>query len=112
MGGLVYSTEQGRMCPTCRQSVTSCACHLQKVAPAGDGIARVRLETQGRKGKAVTVIRGATLESDALTALAKELKATCGVGGTCKDGVIELQGDHVARVLAALQTRGVRSKRG
>ncbi len=100
------------MCPKCRQSVTDCVCHLQKTVPAGDGVARVRLETQGRKGKAVTAIRGAALEDDALASLAKELKATCGVGGTCKDGVIELQGDHVERVLLALQARGLRSKRG
>lgn len=111
-GGLVYSTEQGRMCPTCRQSVAACVCHLQTAAPAGDGITRVKLETAGRKGKAVTVVRGAPLAADALVALGKDLKARCGVGGTTKDGVIELQGDHVERVLAALQARGLRTKRG
>lgn len=111
-GGLVYSTELGRTCPTCRRSVADCACPLKTPAPAGDGIARVKLETQGRKGKAVTVMRGAALDDAALSTLARELKASCGVGGTCKDGVIELQGDHVERVLAALQARGLRSKRG
>ena len=111
-GGLVYSTEQGRMCPDCRQSVAACVCHLKTAAPAGDGIARVKLETAGRKGKAVTVVRGMPLAPDALVVLAKELKARCGVGGTAKDGVIELQGDHVERVLAALQERGQRVKRG
>lgn len=100
------------MCPTCRRSVTACVCPLKKAAPAGDGIARVRLETQGRKGKAVTTLRGAALDDEALSALSRELKASCGVGGTCKDGVIELQGDHVERVLDALQARGLRSKRG
>lgn len=111
-GGLVYSTEQGRMCPNCRQSVSACTCHLNSTVPTGDGIARVKLETAGRKGKAVTVVRGVPMAADALVVLAKELKARCGVGGTAKDGVIELQGDHVEKVLAALQERGLRAKRG
>lgn len=112
MSALVYSTEQGRMCPACRQSVATCVCRSLKPAPTGDGIARVKLETAGRKGKAVTVVRGVPLAADALAVLAKELKAHCGVGGTAKDGVIELQGDHVERVLAALQERKLRGKRG
>ena len=110
-GGLVYSTETGRMCPKCRQPVADCAC-TRAVAPAGDGVARVAHDTQGRRGKAVTVVRGLGLADDAMATLARELKAACGVGGTLKAGAIELQGEHVERVLAELAARGVRAKRG
>lgn len=110
-GGLVYSTEAGRMCPNCRKPVDDCVCS-KSVAPAGDGIVRVACDTKGRRGKAVTVVRGVPLPEDALAQLARELKTACGVGGTLKAGVIELQGDHVERVLAELGARGLRAKRG
>ncbi len=109
-GGLVYSTESGRMCPGCRQPVAQCACG-QKPVPQGDGTVRVSRETQGRGGKAVTVVKGVLLDATALAALGKQLKAACGTGGTVKDGVIEIQGDHVERVMAALQAQGLRVKR-
>ena len=110
-GGLVYSTDAGRMCPNCRQPVVDCVCS-KSVAPAGDGVARVACDTQGRRGKAVTVVRGLPLAEDAQAQLARELKAACGVGGTLKAGIIELQGEHVERVLAELAARGLRAKRG
>lgn len=110
-GGLVYSTEHGRMCPACRASLAACTCTAAQAVPAGDGVARVGRETAGRRGKAVTVVRGVPLAPAQLADLGKALKAACGVGGTHKDGVIELQGDHVDRVLAELQSRGLRVRR-
>jgi translation initiation factor 1 len=106
-GGLVYSTESGRMCPVCRQPIAQCKCR-KAVAPSGpaDGIVRVFFETKGRGGKGVTVVRGLGLDEAALTALGKQLKTACGVGGTAKEGVIELQGDHRERVMALLQAQG------
>jgi translation initiation factor 1 len=109
-GGLVYSTEGGRMCPACRRPVAQCTCR-QAVAPAGDGIVRVQRETKGRGGKAVTVVRGAPVDAAALVKLGQELKAACGSGGTVKDGTIEVQGDHAEKVVALLQQRGWRVKR-
>lgn len=106
-GGLVYSTEAGRMCPVCRQPVAQCTCKAAAAAaPAGDGVVRVSRETKGRGGKAVTLVKGVALGAEALTALGKQLKAACGSGGTVKDGVIEIQGDHVERVVAALKAQG------
>lgn len=104
-GGLVYSTELGRTCPECRQPLAGCTCKATKAAQAvasGDGVVRVSRETGGRGGKCVTVVRGLGLAPDALNALAKTLKAACGSGGTAKDGVIEIQGDHCDRVVAQL----------
>jgi len=108
---LVYSTDKGRVCPDCRQAAADCRCKAMTAAPKGDGIVRVSLDTKGRKGKGVTLVRGVPLAPDALTALAKQLKANCGSGGTVKDGVIEIQGDHRDTVVAALQKQGMTVKR-
>lgn len=110
LGGLVYSTDSGRMCPGCRQPVAQCTCKAT-VVPAGDGIVRVLRETKGRGGKAVTVVKGVALAEAELTQLGKQLKAACGTGGTVKDGVIEVQGDHVERVMEALKKLGHTVKR-
>jgi translation initiation factor 1 len=110
-GGLVYSTEAGRMCPVCRQPIAQCVCAKRAAAPVGDGVVRVSRETKGRGGKAVTVVKGAAMVPEALQALGKQLRTACGSGGTVKDGVIEIQGDHVERVMAALQAQGLKVKR-
>ena len=78
--------------------------------PRGDGTVRVSRETKGRKGKGVTLISGVPLGAEALAALTKELKQRCGSGGTVKDGMIEIQGDHRDRLLVELQSRGYRVK--
>lgn len=109
--GLVYSTEAGRMCPACRQPVAACVCRQGAGVPAGDGVVRVSRETKGRGGKAVTLVKGVLRDEAGLAALGKQLKAACGSGGTVKDGVIEIQGDHVDRVMAALKAQGHTVKR-
>jgi translation initiation factor 1 len=111
LGGLVYSTEAGRMCPACRQAVAQCVCSQRSAVSAGDGVVRVSRETKGRGGKAVTLVKGLALDAVALAALGKQLKAACGSGGTVKDGVIEIQGDHIDRVMAALKAQGHAVKR-
>jgi translation initiation factor 1 len=110
-GGLVYSTDSGRMCPVCRQAIDACACKQAPRAPAGDGIVRVSRETKGRGGKGVTLVKGLALDADALAKLGKQLKAACGSGGTVKDGVIEVQGDHCERVIELLKAQGMVVKR-
>ena len=108
----VYSTETGRLCPQCGQAVAQCVCQaLARARPAGDGIARVRLDTKGRKGKGVTVIDGAPLDDAALQRLGTQLKQRCGSGGTVKHGVIEIQGDHRDTVMAELARQGLKAKR-
>ena len=73
---------------------------------AADGPVTVGRETKGRKGAGVTVVRGLALGDKDLRALAKALKRRCGTGGTLKDGVIELQGEHRDAVAAELERRG------
>jgi translation initiation factor 1 len=110
-GGLVYSTDSGRMCPACRHPLAGCQCSSAKPRPASDGIVRVSRETKGRAGKGVTLVKGLTLDDAALAGLGKQLKTACGSGGTVKDGVIEVQGDHCERVMALLQAQGQKVKR-
>ena len=107
---LVYSTDQGKMCPGCARPVAECECK-RKAAPAGDGVVRVSRETKGRKGKGVTLVTGLALDADALATLAQQLKAKCGAGGAVKDGVIEIQGDHRDRLVKELIKQGHPAKR-
>ncbi|MBF0184659.1 MAG: translation initiation factor Sui1 [Magnetococcales bacterium] len=107
---LVYSTESGRSCPECQQPVSVCICR-QTAAVKSDGIVRVGRESKGRQGKEVTVIRGIPLQPSALAQLAKTLRTACGSGGTVKDGVIEVQGDHVLRIITMLSQHGWQIKR-
>lgn len=109
-GGLVYSTDSGRMCPACRQPMARCTCRQAKAVPASDGIVRVSRETKGRGGKCVTVVKGVPLAEPALTQLGKQLKAACGSGGTVKDGVIEVQGDHLVSLIELLKKQGFNVK--
>lgn len=108
---LVYSTDHGRICPGCGKPKAGCVCRRQASVPKGDGFVRVGRQTQGRKGKGVTVITGLPLQAEELHGLASELKRRCGTGGTVKDGVIEIQGDHRDALVDELGRRGYKAKR-
>jgi len=107
---LVYSTEQGQVCPGCGKPVGQCACLKSSSIPKGDGVVRISRQTKGRKGKGVSCVTGLLLPPDKLEALAKQLKQRCGAGGTVKDGVVEIQGDHRELLALELQKLGYRVK--
>jgi translation initiation factor 1 len=119
---LVYSNETGRICPDCSQPVAQCQCAANRLAlaaaivnggsAAADGVLRVLRATQGagRQKRDAGARLGFWLAA-ALAALGKQLKAACGSGGTAKDGVIVVQFDHVATVMAALGKLGDAVKR-
>lgn len=109
-GGLVYSTDAGRHCPGCRRPLPDCVCKDVARRPEGGSII-VSRETKGRKGAGVTLINGLPLSDAQLKALAKRLKAACGVGGSVRDGVIELQGDQRDKALVLLAESGYQGKR-
>ena len=109
---LVYSSDKGRICRDCGKPVAFCVCR-QSASPAspGDGVVRVGRETKGRKGKGVTIVSGVPLPPAELKTLARELKQKCGSGGTLKDGIIEVQGDHRDTLVDFLKGRGWTVKR-
>jgi len=96
---LVYSTDSGRI----TESVVSKTIQ-------GDGIVRIRRETKGRKGKGVTTLTGFSMSESELKVLAKQLKQKCSTGGTVKDGMIEIQGDHREILKIELEKRGLTAK--
>ncbi|EJC62378.1 translation initiation factor 1 (eIF-1/SUI1) [Alcaligenes faecalis subsp. faecalis NCIB 8687] len=111
---LVYSTDQGRVCPDCEQPKNQCCCEekrRQEKLAQEQGPVRLSLETKGRKGKGVTVVTGLVMPEEQLKALVKELKNACGAGGTLKEAGLEIQGDHRALVQARLEEKGLTVKR-
>ncbi|MBD1879915.1 MULTISPECIES: translation initiation factor [unclassified Coleofasciculus] len=71
---------------------------------------KVQASRKGRKGKTVTVISGFQIKPETLEALAKQLKAQCGTGGTVKENAIEIQGDHTQKLVQVLATLGYKAK--
>lgn len=111
-GGIVYSTGIGERCPNCLRAIRECVCKRGTPGKrSSDGIVRVSRETQGRKGKGVSVISGLGLPANELAALATELKKKCGSGGSVVDGRIEIQGDHRDRLVEELTRRGFKAKK-
>jgi len=110
---VVYTTGVGRICPGCRRPVDQCVCRRSDGRPARPdaGAVRVARETQGRAGRGVTVIHGLNQDAAGLEQLAGELKRRCGSGGTVRDGVIEIQGEHRDTLVAELTRRGYTAKR-
>ena len=111
---LVYSTESGKICPKCQKSISVCTCKKKKSRSQTnikiDGIIRVQREVKGRKGKTVTRLSGFQINADELKNLATQLKRRCGTGGSVKDGVIIIQGDHRDTLVSELKTRGFKAK--
>lgn len=99
---LVYRTDTGRV----QQTVAA------KPLPEAfkDGIVRLRRETKGRNGKAVTVIAGIAEPEQKLAEIAAVLKKKCGCGGAVKDGLIEIQGENRELIASELQKLGFKAK--
>ena len=95
---VVYSTTDGDL----RQAPDLA---LRQRRLDGDRV-KVRREVAGRRGKAATTISGVPLDDPGLKLLAGKLKKRCGVGGSVKDGVIEIQGDHRDAVVQLLEAEG------
>jgi len=106
--GLVYSTEQGRICPDCGKVSGKCRCKKKAVPVKTDGIVRISLDRKGRKGKGVSIITGLPLDNRELKELAKKLKTRCGSGGTVKNGVVRSRAIIATCCLKSLKNRIIR----
>jgi translation initiation factor 1 len=103
---LVYSTDGTLPLPTPGRGALRKTQPTQRAMP-NDGVVRVAREK--RRNSAVTVVHG--LAESELDALGKELKRLCGTGGTAKNGIVELQGDHREKIVDYFEQRGRRVKR-
>jgi translation initiation factor 1 len=108
---IVYSTGIGSLCPNCRRAVKDCVCPKGAPGAAKPGAVRVGREVKGRAGKGVTTVTGLALSAADIDALATRLKKRCGSGGTVRNGVIEIQGDHRETIVAELVQLGWPAKR-
>ena len=106
---LVYSSETGMVKHASSPSRSKTIQQPAATVP-NDGTVRLQRQTKGRGGGTVIVITGIPLQESALKELAGALKKRCGCGGTAKNGIIEIQGDHRDLLLNELQTRGYRVK--
>jgi translation initiation factor 1 len=106
---IVYRTGVGRICPDCGWPAADCKCSRAAMGSANVPArvtAKLRLEKAGRGGKSVTVIDGLPDNAEFLRDLARDLKQSCGTGGTVRPGAVELAGDVRERVRALLGARG------
>ena len=100
----IWSSEDGDLRKQ-EQSTT----HAKSLPPQQQTVYLHR-ESSGRAGKAVTLVKKLILSEDDLKALAKKLKQECGTGGTVKEGVIEIQGEHREKIADVLQKLGYKVK--
>jgi len=115
---LVYSTETGRICSECGKPFSACSCKKKRAVKAdkpptdypNDGTIRIEREVKGRKGKIVTAVFGVPLKNEELRKFAKILKRRCGAGGSLKEGIIVIQGDHRQTLLDEIKKHGYTAK--
>lgn len=103
--GVVYSTNPDFKYTTANEEKA-------ETLPAQRQHLTVRIDRRNRAGKQVTLVDGFIGSGEDLAALAKTLKARCGVGGTAKDGCITIQGDLRDKIVALLTSMGYNAKRG
>jgi translation initiation factor 1 len=98
-------------CDVCGKLEAECQCPPPPPPRIPPSEQTARITVQKRKhGRRVTVITGLPEIGNDLPALLVQLKNACGAGGTIKDEVIEIQGQHVERVRQVLLKVGFRVK--
>lgn len=106
---IVYSTDTRTLCPTCGWPTNDCTCSgvlARDEAVPGRITAKLRMEKKGRGGKIVTVVYDLPRNSSFLKMLARELKQSCGTGGTVVENTVEIQGEQRDRVRDVLTKKG------
>jgi translation initiation factor 1 len=108
---IIYSTGVGSLCPNCLRPVRECVCPSGAPGAVKAGAVRVGRETKGRAGRGVTTITGLPMGRSEMESLAAMLKKRCGSGGSVRDGVVEIQGDHRDVIVAELNRLGWPAKK-
>ena len=108
---IIYSTGVGSLCPNCRRPVRECVCPKGAPGAARPAAVRVGREIKGRAGKGVTTVTGLPMSLTDVESLATKLKKRCGSGGTVREGVIEIQGEHRDVIVAELIKLGWPAKK-
>lgn len=83
---------------------------ITKSLPPREQTVYLHRDSKGRGGKTVTLIKKLVLSEDDMKELARKLKQVCGSGGTVKDNVIEIQGEHREKIAEALIKMGYKVK--
>jgi len=107
---LVYSTAKDRICNDCHLPWGDCICRKIRKEYEGKETLKIRREIKGRKGKTITSISGVNGDETRIKDLAKELKQAMGTGGSVKDGIILIQGDHRKKIIEWLTRKGHTAK--
>ncbi|MGZ3496952.1 MAG: stress response translation initiation inhibitor YciH [Vulcanimicrobiaceae bacterium] len=100
---LVFSSENGWQVPEPKRQPKP----QQRAHVPDDGVLRIARER--RRGSMVSIVTG--LGERELADVAKALKRLCGSGGTAKNGVVEIQGDHRDTIVAFFEGQGRRVKK-
>ena len=109
---IVYSSDAGRVCPTCGWPIRECRCSKRSADESVPArvMAKLRIEKAGRGGKTVSVVYGLPQNAAFLTELCQDLKKACGTGGAVVDGTVQLQGDLRERIRDFLREKGIAVK--
>jgi len=104
-GNIVYSTnpDWNETCPVCDNSIETCICDKDNPSLTASQTILIKREKKGRRGKTVTTVSG--IRADPIQ-IQKKLQQLCGAGGTYKNGIIEIQGDHRDKIREYLQKEG------
>jgi translation initiation factor 1 len=102
---IVYSTDPDwqETCPRCELPVENCICQERNIDPGQRQPVYLKREVKGRGGKTVTTISNIGTDTKSMQ---KELQRLCGAGGTTKNNIIEIQGDHRQKIKGFLEEKG------
>ena len=100
----VWSSERGDLRRAKRDPI------LKRSLPPNQQTIFLHRESKGRGGKTVTLVKSLVLSKKDMKALAKKLKRACGSGGTVKNEIIEIQGEHREKIARVLEKMGFKVK--